>query len=291
MSRAALVALAVALPAVRPLKVARTPIRDPPPGYEGFYCEGDQKCHTRTKKCWSANVCEERFQASRSDATGSAEARSASPRRVRPRKRGPPEFAAKDGLPRRPAPERRGPRAARSGPPPGRAQSASARPRPEASPSASLSQRSKTQRRRRKASGGSAVLVLAEDLRADHVFGDRATTPQLDGLAAVGVSFDRAFAQATWCAPSRASLLTGLDPFVAPLKGAENIAQTLRALGYETVAVGKVAHAAVPGDVVKNAQQATAVRYDTTGSDVGVAGWSSAFAPRGPEDLARAGKG
>ena len=65
-----------------------------------------------------------------------------------------------------------------------------------------------------RAKDANILLLMVEDLRRDHVVGDKARTPHIDALAARAdaVSFDRAFAQATWCAPSRASLLTGLEP-------------------------------------------------------------------------------
>ena len=35
------------------------PRGEPPAGYAGFYCKEDGiKCHTRTGRCWSADVCQ-----------------------------------------------------------------------------------------------------------------------------------------------------------------------------------------------------------------------------------------
>jgi len=75
-------------------------------------------------------------------------------------------------------------------------------------------------------------------------------TPNLQRLAADGVVFTHAFIASPACAPSRAALLTGLMP---ARNGAENnhtykrddltsLPETLRALGYQTAAFGKVAH-------------------------------------------------
>jgi len=57
------------------------------------------------------------------------------------------------------------------------------------------------------------VIVVIDCLRADHVgaYGyGRATTPNLDRLAAEGALFERAITQANWTRPSVASLLSGL---------------------------------------------------------------------------------
>ena len=75
-------------------------------------------------------------------------------------------------------------------------------------------------------------------------------TPHLQRLADDGLVFTHAFIASPACAPSRAALLTGLMP---ARNGAENnhtykregitsLPDTLRALGYETAAFGKVAH-------------------------------------------------
>jgi arylsulfatase A-like enzyme/Flp pilus assembly protein TadD len=59
------------------------------------------------------------------------------------------------------------------------------------------------------------LLITIDTLRADHVgaYGDRrARTPALDGLAARGARFDRAFAAAPITLVSHASILTGLYP-------------------------------------------------------------------------------
>jgi arylsulfatase A-like enzyme len=85
-------------------------------------------------------------------------------------------------------------------------------------------------------------------------------TPRIDAMASDGVLFEQAYASASVCAPSRASLLTGLDlgrcqirdnmevanladgtyggqPALAP--GTETIATALSRQGYATMAAGK----------------------------------------------------
>ena len=83
-------------------------------------------------------------------------------------------------------------------------------------------------------------------------------TPNMQRLANEGVTFTHAFIASPACAPSRAALLTGLMP---ARNGAENnhtykrddiasLPATLRALGYQTAAFGKVAHG--PTDVTRH---------------------------------------
>ncbi len=66
---------------------------------------------------------------------------------------------------------------------------------------------------------GRGVLVIAVDaLRADHLscYGyDRATTPNLDQLAAEGVRFASAWTAAAALVPAHIALLTGCDPLIA----------------------------------------------------------------------------
>lgn len=75
-------------------------------------------------------------------------------------------------------------------------------------------------------------------------------TPNMQRLAAAGMTFTHAFIASPACAPSRAALLTGLMP---ARNGAEanhsfkrddirSLPDVLRTLGYETAAFGKVAH-------------------------------------------------
>lgn len=93
------------------------------------------------------------------------------------------------------------------------------------------------------------VVVVIDTLRADHLscYGYRPegppNSPVIDGLAASGTRFEKAYAQAPWTRPSTASLFTGLYPashgIVTPYDplGADlpTIATMLRARGYSTV--------------------------------------------------------
>lgn len=59
------------------------------------------------------------------------------------------------------------------------------------------------------------ILVIVDTLRSDHLgcYGySRNTTPNIDAVAAEGLQFMRAYAQASWTLPSFVSLWTGLYP-------------------------------------------------------------------------------
>lgn len=74
--------------------------------------------------------------------------------------------------------------------------------------------------------------------------------PNLDRLARDGMNFTHAFVASPACAPSRAALLTGLSParngamfnHTIPDKAIKKWPAYFRDAGYETVAIGKVAH-------------------------------------------------
>ena len=99
------------------------------------------------------------------------------------------------------------------------------------------------------------LLIIADDLNlALGCYGDpEARTPNLDHLASEGVRFTRAYGQGAVCTPSRNSLLTGLstrtvgihDKFIQYQKRdpeATSLGRHFRRNGYQTIAIGKVAH-------------------------------------------------
>ncbi len=78
-------------------------------------------------------------------------------------------------------------------------------------------------------------------------------SPNIDGLAARGVLFERAFCNQAVCAPSRNALMTGLRPqtigiydlathFRQGVPEAVTVAQYFRRHGYRTEALGKIMH-------------------------------------------------
>ena len=95
------------------------------------------------------------------------------------------------------------------------------------------------------------VLVMADQLSASALpaYGNRVVrAPQLERLGDEGVVFERALCASPLCAPSRASLMTGLLPsrtgaidnagvLPAPVP---TLAHHLRAVGYRTVLAGKM---------------------------------------------------
>ncbi len=95
------------------------------------------------------------------------------------------------------------------------------------------------------------VLIVADDLGWGDVgaYGqDRIRTPNIDRMAREGMKFTAAYAGTTVCAPSRCALMTGRHSghgrirsnVQVPLVPDDvTIAETLRAVGYKTFAIGK----------------------------------------------------
>ena len=97
------------------------------------------------------------------------------------------------------------------------------------------------------------VLFIADDLSWSDcsIYRDSGIkTPNMERLAAAGKTFTHAFVASPSCAPSRAALLTGLAPprngamfnHTLPEKRHQRWPAYFRELGYETAAIGKVAH-------------------------------------------------
>ena len=64
------------------------------------------------------------------------------------------------------------------------------------------------------ASRPNILWLSAEDISPDRLgcYGGRSHTPRIDALAATGIRFDRAYAVAPVCAPSRSGIITGMAP-------------------------------------------------------------------------------
>ena len=108
---------------------------------------------------------------------------------------------------------------------------------------------------RRAAAAGPPHMVLF--LSDDHTRNDSTLygsteirTPNMQRLAAAGMTFDQAFVASPSCAPSRAALLTGLMParngaeanHAQPREEIKKLPAYLQELGYEVAAFGKVGH-------------------------------------------------
>ena len=97
------------------------------------------------------------------------------------------------------------------------------------------------------------VVFLSDDhsVLDSSVYGSKdVKTPNMQRLAAAGLTFDRAFVASPSCAPSRAALLTGLYParngaepnHSKPRAELKKLPAYLQELGYEVVSFGKVSH-------------------------------------------------
>lgn len=94
------------------------------------------------------------------------------------------------------------------------------------------------------------LFIISDDLKASVLgcYGDKVVnTPNIDKLAAEGLVFDNAYCQAVWCAPSRASFMSG--KYYGKKKDI-GMGQYFRQQEVFSARVGKVYHMRVPGDTV-----------------------------------------
>ena len=88
------------------------------------------------------------------------------------------------------------------------------------------------------------VLILADDLGYSDLgcYGSEISTPSLDNLAKNGLRFSQFYNNGK-CAPSRASLVTGLYPQQtndgSNVRNVFNMAQALKSAGYHTLMTGR----------------------------------------------------
>ena len=135
------------------------------------------------------------------------------------------------------------------------------------------------------------LFIIADDLTSTALscYGNTVCeTPNIDSLAARGTRFTRAYCQATYCGPSRASFLTGYYPHATKVLGYKsprpNIGdratwpQHFKNNGYHSARVSKIYHMGVPGGVL--AGKANPDFYN--GADDAMS-WTERFNSPGPE--------
>jgi arylsulfatase A-like enzyme len=109
------------------------------------------------------------------------------------------------------------------------------------------------------------LFLISDDLNnMQGCYGDKtAMTPNIDGLAARGVRFDRAYCAFPLCGPSRNALLTGLYPnstgilanqqiFRQTIPSQQSMPQAFRNAGYFAARIGKLYHYNVPKSIGTN---------------------------------------
>ena len=118
------------------------------------------------------------------------------------------------------------------------------------------------------------LFISIDDLRpALGVYGDTiAISPNIDQLASEGIMFKEAFCQSAVCAPSRASLMTGLRPdstqvwhlgdkFREINPETVTMPQYFSKFGYHTVNIGKIFHNYMPDSVSWDEPDLRPARY------------------------------
>jgi iduronate 2-sulfatase len=129
------------------------------------------------------------------------------------------------------------------------------------------------------------LFIISDDLTATALscYGNTVCeTPNIDRLAARGTRYTRAYCQATYCGPSRASFLSGYYPHATGVLGYKTPRpaigdratwpQHFRNAGYYSARVSKIFHMGVPGGI----------EAGSDGADDPVS-WTERFNSRGPE--------
>ena len=106
------------------------------------------------------------------------------------------------------------------------------------------------------------LFIISDDLTSTALscYGNEVCrTPNIDGLAAQGTRFTRAYCNATYCGPSRASFMSGYYPHATGVLGYTSPrpaigdratwSQYFKNAGYHTARVSKIYHMGVPGGI------------------------------------------
>lgn len=137
------------------------------------------------------------------------------------------------------------------------------------------------------------LFIISDDLTATALscYGNPIVkTPNIDRIAARGTRFTRAYCNATYCGPSRASLLSGYYPHATGVLGYTSPRpeigdratwpQHFKNAGYYTARVSKIYHMGVPGGVEEGGDGRN--HNDGNGAD-DPASWTERFNSPGPE--------
>jgi iduronate 2-sulfatase len=144
------------------------------------------------------------------------------------------------------------------------------------------------------------LFIISDDLTATALscYGNLISrTPNIDRLAARGTRFTRAYCNATYCGPSRASFMSGYYPHATGVLGYTSPrpqigdratwSQHFKNAGYYTARVSKIYHMGVPGGIEEGGDGR---EHDGGNGADDAASWTERFNSPGPEWKA-AGKG
>lgn len=137
------------------------------------------------------------------------------------------------------------------------------------------------------------LFIISDDLTATALscYGNElCETPNIDRLAAEGTRFTRAFCNATYCGPSRASFLSGYYPHATGVLGYTSPRpqigdratwpQHFKNNGYYSARVSKVYHMGVPGGIEYGGDGRDHNNYNGADDEIS---WTERFNSPGPE--------
>jgi iduronate 2-sulfatase len=138
------------------------------------------------------------------------------------------------------------------------------------------------------------LFIISDDLTATALscYGNQVSrTPNIDRLASRGTRFTRAYCQATFCGPSRASFMSGYYPHATGVFGyvsgraaigpdRATWAQHFKNAGYYTARVSKIFHMGVPGGIEEGGDGRN---HDGGNGTDDPASWTERFNSPGPE--------
>lgn len=140
------------------------------------------------------------------------------------------------------------------------------------------------------------LFIISDDLTSNALscYGNSVCqTPNIDALASRGTRYTRAYCQATYCGPSRASFLSGYYPhatkvfgYVSPRPQIGDRAtwpQHFKNNGYYTARVSKIYHMGVPGGIQYGGDGRD---HDKGNGADDAASWTERFNSLGPEWMA-----